>query len=101
VDHVVVTLQAGESIHELSAQSAAISSLKAENARLASSLATETEAHKETQRELRKLKRCVRALRGTILMLPSVAYHSKLAWSTCVERHCWQFHALGAIKCSC
>ena len=54
---VVVVDQAGESIHELSSLSASISSLKAENARLSAALATESEAHKETQKELRKLKR--------------------------------------------
>ncbi len=49
--------QAGESIQELSALNTATSSLKAENARLAAALATETDTHKETQKELRKLKR--------------------------------------------
>lgn len=54
-----VHAQAGVAIQELSALNAAVASLKAENTRVTAAHASETDAHKETQRELRKLKRWV------------------------------------------
>ena len=52
-----VHVQAGVAIQELSALNAAVASLKTENTRITAAHASETDAHKETQRELRKLKR--------------------------------------------
>jgi hypothetical protein len=50
--------QTGESIQETTSLNAQVSTLKADLARATAALSAETDAHKESQRELRKLKRC-------------------------------------------
>lgn len=95
-----VYLQAGETMHEASAASSELIAARAEIDRLKAALAAESEASKQQQKELSKLKSCVLTLSlslsfsecAHVLVASSTAYPLSVLVCVYASRLCAPFH---------